>query len=187
VYYYLEVLGLLENASLEISSGDVISPDLMQYLQTVDTAGKLYSQYPSIFSFVALPFVFLFGISGFFIVNSLSLVGVIYFQGRMIKHISKDSKLPSVVFFVLIFGSYFWYYSQAIWPHMFSIFAMFTSAYYGIMGKDSDNKNSLHFLASGLLLGIAIGSRLDSVFALPAIGILCFFHKIIFVVLFFLQ
>lgn len=177
-YYHMETLALIEHGGFNIQNGYAHHPVTAKLnLLQPGVNGYLYSQYPTLYPMLAVPFVKLFGISGYFIINSLSFIGVLFFIVKIIRLFSNDSMLAILSCTILTVSSHFWHYSQAIWPHMFQIFMITGAAYFAMIGKDDKRTHSWYFVYAGIMVGFAIGSRLDSLFVIPAIGILCWFHR----------
>ena len=84
--------------------------------------------------------------------------------------------LASLIFMI---GTYSWEYSLSIWPHALTTFLTTSALALVIRAEDRTGiRRALHLLATGVLAGIAITTRLDAAFAVPGFLVVpAFFGK----------
>lgn len=56
---------------------------------------------------------------------------------------------------------------------MLQTFFILAVAYAAVVATRKEGGASVHLMGAEALIGLAVGVRLDSVFALPAVGVLC--------------
>ncbi len=134
-------------------------------------AGKLYSQYPPLFSVLALPFYRLFGFYGLFVLNSICFVLAVLITFFTAMRLFEDTELALNACLVLILATFAWEYSQAAWPHAAALlfvvgaFHLFVLAFWAPPNRGT----VLPALAAGLVAGFGPGMRLDAVLVFPAL------------------
>jgi len=150
--------------------GEFASPELtLKYLRPWH--GELFSQYPSLYAIVASPFFALFGLKGLFLPNVIAFPIAVALVHRVAWRLFDDDELARNSAIAFAFGTYAWPYSQGIWPHMIQITALLGALAAILAATRAERLARASFLAtlSGLLVGLAAGVRLDSVFLLPAL------------------
>ena len=181
--YHLMVRALYKFGELSIPNGfgELASP-LLAVGQTMVRNGNLVAQYPEYYSFLALPFYALFGFRGLMVLNALAFVGICALIWRMARWFSPDRSAPLAAVTVYAFGTYGLVFTQSSYPHLTSSFLVLVSAWLvwgAALGEADPPKELLSFLRTadlrcalaGALFGVAIGVRLDSVFAGLAIAL----------------
>jgi len=161
--YHLMAMNFAENFSLSVQNGyEIIQTPALNLMFTVENGDKIYPKFPSLYAIVAYPFYKLFALKGLILLNSLSFVGVLYFTYKISeKFFSKETSIFSLI--ILTFGTFIWQYSQAVWPHMAALFFIIFSIHLFLDAEDK-NKKGIYFV-SGLIFGVAVGLRYDSIFA----------------------
>ena len=181
--YHLMVRGLYKFSELSIPNGyRELSSPLLAVGQTMVRNGSLVAQYPEYYSFLSLPFYALFGFRGLMALNATAFVGICILLWRMAPWFSADRHAPLAAVTVYVFGTYALVFTQSSYPHLTSSFLIFGSAWLvwgAAWAKEEPTSASQPFLRiadlrcalAGALFGVAIGVRLDSVFAGLAIGL----------------
>lgn len=169
--YHFMVANLAEGRAFWIWNGypETPSPELVA-ATLLPIEDRLVAVPPELFTLLALPFYLLLGYRGLFAINALAFLGTAALVGWLAARLGgRAAMLPAVLLFAL--GTFAWDYSQAAWPHAVSallVTAAFAAAV--LAGDRSDGPRALGWaLAAGLAGGVAVGVRVDSVLALPAL------------------
>jgi len=170
--YHLMVKNFSSTGGLEIWTGyqEFPSGELAHQFLRVHF-GRPVSQYPYLFPVVSLPFFYLAGFYGLFLLNSLAFVGVVALCFAIAQRLFRDNDLSLNSCLVLILSTFAWEYSQAAWPHMTSLlfitgaFYLSLRAFFGEPGR----QRRLYAIAAGLVVGFAPGIRMDAFLILPCI------------------
>lgn len=168
IVYYLTVKALAAG-SLAVDTGyaQFHSP-LFIFNMTSAHDGRVFAQYPVIYSALVLPFFAAFGKVGLFAVNQLCFVLVIalVYRIQMLLFASRFSSWAAAG--MTAFGGFLWVYSQALAPHLLQLALLLGAAYLMLSAlRGQAARPSLRYVLAGLLFGAALGVRLDSLFALP--------------------
>ena len=170
--YHWMAKSFSDSGSLDVWNGyeEFPSPELHhRYIRA--RGDKLFPQYPSLFSVLALPFYRVFGFFGLFVMNSIAFVGVAVLCFLTARKLFRDLDLALNSCLILILATFAWEYSQAAWPHAIGLlfvmgaFLLSTEAYL------SSNRREAMLLAaaSGAVGVIGLGMRLDGIFVFPAL------------------
>ncbi len=145
------------------------SPELLLATMVVHD-GTLLSQYPHVFTILATPFYWLFGYRGVFLLNALSFVGAVVVCFLLAQRLFRDSSLSLNSCLVLIFATFAWEYAQTGYPHAVSMLLVVLAVYCAVCSLQAPRgRRELWWAyAAGLTLGLGVGVRLDTIFALPA-------------------
>lgn len=133
--------------------------------------GQLISQYPALYAFIAIPFYALIGYQGLFLLNAIAFCGSVGLCYLTANRIFEDKALSLNASLVFAFASYAWGYAQATWPHALSGLAVLAAVYLTLRSFQATAKRqSIGWAAAaGLIAGLGIGVRIDTVFVFPAI------------------
>ena len=170
--YDLMVRAFVATGGLEIWNGyeEFASPELVW--PTVNLRdGVLVPQYPGIFALLAAPFYWLLGYRGLFLLSALAFAAALVLCFAIAQRLFRDPVLSLNACLILALTTFAWEYSQAAWPHALSMLIVALAVYCAIVAlQASDSRASMiAALAAGLIIGLGIGVRLDTVFALPAV------------------
>ena len=170
--YHFMVRSFAESGSLSIWNGyqEFPSVELIPRHMLVHD-GRLVPSYPHLFAVLSFQFYRMAGFSGLFILNAIAFVATVGLCFLIARSLFRDKVLALNSCFILIFATFAWEYSQAAWPHAVSMFFVASAVYFAIIGWQASRQRtelSLAFLA-GLMIGVGIGVRLATIFALPAI------------------
>ena len=170
--WHLTVKNFADSGRFDIWNGyqENPSPELIPGLTTIHN-GRILSQYPYLYAIIAFPLFRVMGISGLFWINALAFVAVIALCYAVAQLLFHDRNLSLNACLILMLASYAWEYSQALYPHMLST-SLVMAAYYAFLKAfyaSTFKKASRWAVSSGLIAGIAMGVRLNSVFFAPAL------------------
>ena len=181
--YHLMVRTLLTTGGFSIPNGyPELSSPLLVVGQTMVKDGNLVAQYPEYYTFIALPFYALFGYRGFMVLNTLAFVGTCMVIWRMARWFSGDRNAPVAAVLIYALATYAIEFTQSSYPHLTSSFLICVSVWLlwgtvletgGVPAGGSSwlrGVNARCALA-GLLFGIGVGVRADTIFAGLAIGL----------------
>jgi Dolichyl-phosphate-mannose-protein mannosyltransferase len=134
-------------------------------------AGRPVSQYPYLFPLLSLPFYYMAGYFGLFVLNSFSFVGLILLCIATTKRLFGDYDLALNSALILVLGTFAWEYSQAAWPHSTSLFISMAAFYLFVRAYRSEKSRTVlgFALLAGIVAGFAPGIRLDAVLVLPCL------------------
>ncbi|MCP4400869.1 MAG: glycosyltransferase family 39 protein [bacterium] len=138
---------------------------------TVLHDGRILSQYPYLYAILAFPFYRLMGVSGLFWLNALAFVAAIALCYAIAQILFHDRNLSLNACLILMLASYAWEYSQALYPHMFTT-CLLMAAYYAFLKAfyaPAPNNAFCWAALAGLIAGIAMGVRLNTVFFFPTL------------------
>ena len=170
--YHMMTLSLIEDGSLFIWNGyeEFQSSELVPSLARVYN-GHLYPQYPVFFSIIAYPFIYLLGFKGFYFLNAISLLTATFVCYRLAKLLFHDADLAKNSSLIFLFATFAWEYGQTAWPHTVSVLLVTISAYLATVAyRSSRVENSCAAaLGAGLVAGLGVGVRLDTILVLPAL------------------
>lgn len=175
--YYMMTESLAEG-KLAIDSGyeEFPSPMFIFGLSVMHD-GKVFPQYPVIYSALSLPFYLLADKQGLALVNQLAFVFVMFAVYVIQWKLFRSHFSAAAAALLTMCGGYFWIYSQAIAPHMLQVALIFAAAWcYVSAFMEPAKLGACRYLGCGLLLGLALGVRYDTLFALPL-----FFVPLLFV------
>ncbi len=166
--YHFMVHSLERGRPLEIENGyrELPSPELRAGMFR-ERDGRLVSQYPELFTFLALPFYAAWGYRGLFLLNALAFLGIVALTWDLGRRLF-DSHVASVAALVLGLSTFLWDYSQAAWPHASTTLLVLAAFWCAVRGLQPGSVWGWP-LAAGLIAGLAPGVRLDAAFAWPAI------------------
>jgi len=133
--------------------------------------GHLMPQYPYLYPVLAAPFYLALGFKGLFLLNSICFIGIIVLCFALARKLFDDTNLALNSCLILFLATYFWEYSQGAWSHAVAILFTTGSLYLAILGflEGKPRKATAMAMASGLVAGLGIGVRLDSIFIVPAL------------------
>ncbi|MEE8535995.1 MAG: hypothetical protein V3S45_08080 [Kiloniellales bacterium] len=134
--------------------------------------GRLISQYPQLYAFVAAPFYAALGYEGLFLLNALAFAAVVWLTFRLARRLFGQPDLALNACLILVFATFAWEYSQATMPHALSMLCVMGVVALGteaLLETRGARAAALAF-AAGLVAGLGIGIRLDVVFVLPALA-----------------
>lgn len=145
------------------------SPELLLATMVVHD-GTLLSQYPHVFTILATPFYWLFGYRGVFLLNALSFVGAVVVCFLLAQRLFRDPSLSLNSCLLLIFATFAWEYAQTGYPHAVCMLLVVLAVYCAVCSLQAPRgRRELWWAyAAGLTLGLGVGVRLDTIFALPA-------------------
>lgn len=175
--YHLMVKSLKETGSFFITNGyEEFSSPLLAVGQTLVSTDKIVSQYPEYYTLLSLPFYAAFGYRGLMVLNAVAFFGIGLLIYRMTRWFSSKKNLPIVATLIYAMATYAIEFTQSSYPHLTSTFLILASIWL-LWGGVFDNeipasridtllkKLEIRSFLSGLLFGISIGVRLDSIFA----------------------
>lgn len=136
-------------------------------------AGALYPIPPSLYAGLAWPFYRALGFAGLFWMNALAFVAVLALTGWLAQRLFGDRRLSLGAVLILGLATYFWEYSQAVWPHALGTLAVLggVAAGWSALTAGSERRAFAAAALAGGVLGLGIGVRLDVAFAVPCVAI----------------
>ncbi|MHA1528462.1 MAG: protein O-mannosyl-transferase family [Alphaproteobacteria bacterium] len=170
--YHFMARDLISNGSLKVWNGyeEFASPELVLPNLKIHN-GTLAAAPPSIFSVLAAPFYWAMGYRGLFLLNALAFVAALGVCFLIAQRLFRDIALSLNACLILTLATFAWQYSQAAWPHSLTMLIVALALYCTIVALQSSRRRdelSIAFLA-GLVIGIGVGVRLDTIFALAAV------------------
>jgi len=181
--YHLMVRTLFTTGGFSIANGYAeLSSPLLAVGQVIEKDGNLVAQYPEYYTLLSLPFYALFGYRGFMVLNAAAFVGICALVWRMARWFSDDRNAPLAAVTIYAFATYAFEFTQSSYPHLTSTFLICASAWlvWGAALEKQDLPRAMpawtrtvngRSALAGLLLGIGIGVRLDTIFAGLAVGL----------------
>jgi len=170
--YHLMAKTFAETGSFVVRNGyeELPSPELV-VAQLRVSGDHLASQYPEFLTVLVYPFYRLFGYRGFFVLNALAFLGVNLLIHRLAVRLFKSRRTGWLAVAVYSFGTFAWEYSHSSYPHLSS--TLFILAAYNLLAGAVFERRARGAVwrcaAAGLVAGLAVGLRLDAVFAVPGL------------------
>jgi 4-amino-4-deoxy-L-arabinose transferase-like glycosyltransferase len=157
----------LWNGYEEFPSGELSFPVLR------DHEGSLVSQYPEVYTLLALPFYRLMGYDGLFVLNALAFGGVAWLTFWLARRLFGSRGLALNACLVFVLATYAWEYSQATMPHAVSGLVVIGAVALALLALERPGEPRSLWLAAacGLVVGVGVGVRLDVAFVLPAVTV----------------
>jgi len=145
----------------------------LAWVTVVPHAGELYPVTPPFYAAIAWPFYAALGISGLFWLNALAGLAVLWLTGRFAQQLFGDAQLSLTAVLVLAVATYFWEYSQGIWPHVVATLAVLAAACAGWHALRAEGEAAAWRASAlaGIALGLGMGVRLDVALAAPAVAL----------------
>lgn len=181
--YLMMVRGLYETGTFFIPNGyeDLSSP-LLAVGQTMVKHGHIVSQYPEFFTLLSLPFYALLGFRGLMVLNALAFGGICFLVWQMARWFSDHPQAPLAAVSVYALATYATEFTQSSYPHLTGTFFVCTSVWLvwsaalemGSLPEASPARlrsQVVRCALAGFVFGVAIGVRLDSVFAGLALAV----------------
>jgi len=174
--YHAMVQSLAERGALDFWNGYEEFPSAELLAAAVEPAGgRLYPVTPVLYAVIALPFYRLAGFTGLFLLSNLAFLGSLALTASLAWQLFRDRGLALLAVLVLALASYFWEYSQAVWPHALAscaILGAFAAALRGLAAERPAASFAWCLLA-GAVIGLGIGVRLDVAFAAACLALPC--------------
>lgn len=168
---------MLDGHGFVIENGHALfkSRDLLLWYLIPTPAGTV-SQYPSGYTFVALPFYAAAGIRGVFLLHLLAGGGVLWASFCMAALLT-DVRTARLAVALLAGASFLVDYTVAIWPHMPATFLGMLAALAAVrIGTGTTVRPFATALLGGLAAGAALNLRLDILFLMPALALWVIFY-----------
>lgn len=130
----------------------------------------LAPQYPSGFPAVAAAPFAAFGPRGIMLLNAGAALGVLYLSHRLALRLFSDPAVARAAVLILALASFLGDYAVGIWPHAPSALVVVAGTLFlaeAVLGGAERNRDRLFALAAGLVIGMGLLVRLDSVLAVP--------------------
>jgi Dolichyl-phosphate-mannose-protein mannosyltransferase len=189
--YQLMTYSAGEHGSLYLTYGwqDLPSP-LFKYFWAawsnmfIETPGgeRLTTLYPPLYGLFGAPFFALFRTDGLFFLNALCFLVTIPLTYRVAWHCFRSESLAKLSATLFVFTTFAWHYSVTALSHSQAA-ALILFAAYGmcrILESAPDGKRTAALgwaTAAGFSLGLAVATRLDSLFAFPVVIAPLFFAR----------
>jgi hypothetical protein len=172
IIYHWSVRDFSASGELSVWNGyeEFPSPELEHpFLST--HGGKLYTQYPMLFTALAVPFYELAGIYGLFILNAIAFLITVSLCFLTAKRLFEDADLALNTCLIFALATFAWEYSQAAWPHMISTCFAIAALYLFVCSYESASKKGAIVAAfgAGFVSGLGPGLRFDSIYVIPAL------------------
>ncbi|MEM8997866.1 MAG: hypothetical protein AAGF23_24005, partial [Acidobacteriota bacterium] len=131
----------------------------------------LVAQYPEAYTFLALPFYWAMGYPGLLFLNALAFVAIVLVIYRLSMRLFGEPGLAFMAMAVYAFATYAWEWSHGVYPHLSSTLLLLVAVdgVAKLLFEEGAARRWGPALVAGLLVGLAAGLRLDSIFVLPAL------------------
>lgn len=177
--YHMMVKALAEEGSLAVRNGfeETPSAELVYALLRVDNrdpaAPHLVPQYPAIYAVIAVPFYWLGGFHGLFLINLLAFLGSVWMTMAIARRLSDDPNVALNSALILVLGTYTWEYVHGVWPHILSMFLVSAAVLAGLsaLQETRPGRAAAMTALAGLIIGVGAGVRYDVVLVGPAIAL----------------
>ena len=180
--YHLDAQSITETGDFFIDNGYEAFPSpLLQVGQTVVSGDHLVSQYPAFHTLLAAPLHAVFGYRGLLLLNALAFLGINVLVWRLAGWFSDERSAPVLAVLVYSLATFGWEYTQSSYPHLTSTFLIVLACWLG-WGAALDRDDLPRWVPAvlrspagrsgmaGLVFGLALGVRLDTAFAVLALG-----------------
>ena len=170
-YHYM-VRNFVRTGSFYIENGyDIYPSPALMVAQLVAPNGKLVAKSPEVYTLLMAPAYALLGLRGIFVMNALMFIGVCFLIFKICRLLYSEHETACWAVGIYAFCTYAWEYSQSTYPHIpatFFILLAFFCVMRWLHTAEAD-KALRWMLWAGLAIGCAVGIRLDSVLAIPAV------------------
>ena len=178
--YHLMTKYLSETGGFEVWNGyrELPSPELVS-ASLVARGPRLVGRPPVLHPVLAVPFYRLAGYRGMFALNALAFAAAAVLVFLLAHRLFDDVDLALDAVLVTVLATFAWEHSQAAWTHASSLLftlGAFTLAVSALL-DEKPLRGATLALAGGVVAGLAVGIRLDSVFLLAAILLLFLFRS----------
>ena len=171
--YFLMAEHMVRQGSLTIWNGyeEIASPLLRMRFLPPGPNG-LAPQYPSGYAFLAAPFFYLWEVRGLVLINALSAVATLYLTYALARTLYDDRALALNAALVLGLCTFFFEYSQNVWPHSLAMALVAAGALCAARAAALDRSGrqparlALAALA-GLIVALGATVRIDVILAAP--------------------
>ncbi len=128
----------------------------------------LTSQYPVGSAVVWAPLISLLGVKGAIYLNTLATVLAVFAVHALAMQSLQDRAAARFAALLFLFGTFALEYAFGYWPHAISVLTVTASLLYLMKALESEGR-AFHLAAiAGLILGVGLLFRLDTVLCLPA-------------------
>lgn len=133
--------------------------------------GRLVSQYPLLYPILAAPLYALMGYKALFLINASALVGALWLTVWLARSLFPDKSIGAVAGVIFALSTYAWDYALAAMPHALSVLCVLAAVSFAVLAlhRLEQRVSLLYALAAGLVVGLSVGIRLDTVFVLAAL------------------
>ncbi|MEO1241136.1 MAG: hypothetical protein AAFX54_04455 [Pseudomonadota bacterium] len=140
------------------------APPLTKYLTRTD-GDLVYPQYPSGYALLAAPFYKLLGVRGLMLINALSLAASAFLIFKIAARLFKHDAISLSALAIFLLATFVSNYALAIWPHMLSLMLWLGAIACAVYGAEATSTRSrfLWLCASGLVIGLGVNIRVDSI------------------------
>jgi len=138
---------------------------------------ELFVKYPPLYFYLALPIFLALGPIGLILINLIvAIISLIIFF-RLATDITGSESLSLKAVLLLVFTTFFFEYSIAIWPHMLAMMLTLVAIYLFRTGIMGEGLKEYMFFYSGLFLGVALGVRSSSLIIIALLVFLMIWEK----------
>lgn len=178
--YHLMTKNQSETGGFEVWNGyrELPSPELISSSIAANGA-KLVGRPPVLHAALAVPFYRLAGYRGLFALNALAFAAAAGLVFVLARRLFDDLDLALDAVLLMVLATFAWEYSQAAWTHATALLftlAAFAPAVSALLEERPRRGVALAF-AAGVVAGLGVGIRLDSVFLLATILLLFLFRS----------
>lgn len=155
-----------ENGSFAIASnGGVDGAPALSKEITFENNGLAYPLYPSGYAIIAAPFYALMGVRGLLLMNGLAFLGCAFLVYHISRRFFADRFIHIASLTVFVVATFVTNYVTAIWPHMLALLTWLGAIACAISAAEetSDLRRTWMLIASGLVIGLGISIRIDSI------------------------
>jgi hypothetical protein len=138
---------------------------------------ELFVKYPPLYFYLALPIFVAFGPFGLILINLIAAIISLIIFFRLATDITGSESLSLKAVLLLVFTTFFFEYSIAIWPHMLAMMLTLVAIYLFRTGITGEGLKEYMFFYSGLFLGVALGVRSSSLIVIVLLVFLMIWEK----------
>jgi hypothetical protein len=170
--YHLMMKSFAEHGSLLVENGyRETHSSLFRYIFFLRLNGQdeLTAQYPPLFAIVMAPFYLLLGIHGIFYANVLLHMVNIWLTFKLSRRLLDDAWVAHTAALIYGAATFAWPLALTGLSHTLNV-TLLLAAFHFVISARRDRREALTCSAiAGMLTGINLGCRLDTVFALPGL------------------
>ncbi|WP_260483663.1 ArnT family glycosyltransferase [Sphingomicrobium flavum] len=176
--YFAGADALRKTGSFAVENGaSQFNHDALRLYVMVFGPNGLVPQYPVGSALAGAPMLALFGLRGMMLVNALAAVATLFVTRALARQLFKDDRVANVAPLLLAVGTFFPEFAFAVWPHAVSILCVTAGLLLALRAFEVDRPDAdRQALLAGLVIGIGLLFRMDTLLLLPGLGAIALFY-----------
>lgn len=171
--YYIGARAIAEHGTLGIDNGfEQFRSENLKLRFLVEGPQGLTPQYPAGSALLGGLLLPLLGPRAFILLNALAAIATLFTVRKIcLSHFGSET-VARLAAGLLVAGSFWVEYALGQWPHVLSAFLAVQAYWFALRHLDADGEGWLTAFMAGLFSGLGMLFRIDSILAVPAIGLI---------------